>query len=161
MLKRLCYILPLSLLLLSCEPDTECRTANNIGVQIVFAIDSLQGDTLPVRVSQIDSISVRGIGNDSLLYDNQKRLSSIFLPLRTDNNLTAYAIQAYDATDTLYIYHDNNVNFISLACGCFVFHTITNVDATHRLIDSLTILNATIENYKQDNLRLYLPTYRL
>ena len=126
---------------------------------MVFAVDSIQGDTLPVRFSTLDSITVRGLGNDSLLYDNKTSLTSIFLPLRTDSNLTAYELRAYNRTDTLYIRHDNNVNFISLACGCFVYHELTDISFAGTLIDSLNILNATIENYKQDNLRLYMSLH--
>lgn len=153
------FILSLPLLcwlMSACSPDTECRTANNIGMQVVFALDSMRGDTALVSFSRFDSLTVQGVGNDSVLYDNQKAVSSIFLPLRTDTNLTSYALSAYNRRDTLYISHDNNQVFVSLACGCFVFHTLNSLNNRGGLIDSIEMLNATIENYKQDNVRLYI-----
>lgn len=141
--------------LLACKPDTECRSSVDIGMQVVFALDSVQGDTLLVNFTALDSVTVQGVGNDSILYDNQKAVKSVFLPLKTDANSTAYSIQAYNKYDTLFVSHDNNVTFISLACGCFVYHTITDVSYSGGLIDSLVILNAAIEGFKQDNVRLY------
>ena len=150
------YLFALFAVLCSCKPDTECRVEQNIGMQVVFAIDSLQGDTMRVDFTTVDSITVQGVGNDSVLYDNQKSVSSLFLPLRTDASSTAYSIKAYGKTDTLYVNHENNINFISLACGCFVYHTIYDVGGAGGLIDSLVVLNAAVENYKQDNLKIYI-----
>ena len=150
------FLLVLGLTFAACEPDTECRTANNIGMQMVFALDSMRGDTALVSFSRFDTLTVQGVGNDSVLYDKQTNVTSVFLPLRTDTTLTAYAMSAYGKKDTLYISHDNNVIFVSLACGCFVYHTINSVNNRGGLIDSIVILNSTIENYKQDNVRLYV-----
>ena len=143
--------------MVSCQPDTECRTANNIGMQVVFSLDSMRlSDTTLVTFSRFDTLTVQGVGNDSVLYDHSRNVQSIFLPLRTDTTLTAYALSAYNRHDTLYISHDNNVVFISLACGCFVYHTLNYVNNRGGLVDSIELLNATIENYKQDNVRLYV-----
>lgn len=155
-MKKCLLLILFPVLFMACKPDTECRTSVDIGMQVVFAIDSLQGDTMQVNLTSIDSITVQGVGNDSLLYDNDRKISNIFLPLKTDANSTVYALRAYNKEDTLYIEHDNNVTFVSLACGCNVYHTITAVTHKGGLIDSIVMLNASVESFKQDNVRLYM-----
>lgn len=156
MRKPLFYILFVLLLFSACEPDTECRQEETVSLKVVFLCDSLDAEGEKVTFTTIDSLTLQGVGSDSVLLNNAKNVQSLSLPLRKDTVLTSFALTINEKKDTLTIRHTNNQQFISLACGCFIYHTIEEAVHTSAVIDSLEILNTAVENYQQDNLRLYL-----
>ena len=141
-------------LLTACEPDTTCHQELGTAVQIVLSADSITsaGDT--VHYTQWDSIAVVGIGSDIGMQD--KGIKIMGLELRPDTNLTAYLMLYHNQIDTLFIQHTPRQQFISLACGCAVYHTITAVWSTDPRVDSVSIINASVESVAQDNLCIYL-----
>lgn len=145
----------LTLVLLNCEPDKECRQTANVNCKVVFACDTMGADSAMIRFKTIDSLSVWGLGSDSVLYDNRKNVTSLLLPLRGDTTITKFLMVLHGSTDTITVYHQNTNTFISLACGCFIYHTIDTVLCSSALLDSVQILNTAVENYEQDNVRLY------
>ena len=62
----------------------------------------------------------------------------------------------HNQTDTLFVEHTPRQYFVSLACGCAVYHTITAAWSTDYRVDSIQIVNANVENAVQENLCLYL-----
>lgn len=108
---------------------------------------------------QWDTVMVRGIGSDKILYNYACFQNILRLPLRIDTCQTDYQIWCHQQLDTLHIRHTNDRHYISMACGCYVYHTIDSVWANGVFIDSITILNNTVENYEQDNLQLHLRPY--
>lgn len=140
----------------SCSVDEECRTDDNVRLHAVLVCDSLTATGDTVMFNALDSIRVQGIGSDSLLLNNTKNVSSLSLPLRSDTTTTSFVVQTNGQCDTIAIQHTNDNHFVSLACGCFVYHTIENVKTTHTFIAETEIVNATIENYEQDNIRIHI-----
>jgi hypothetical protein len=110
------------------------------------------GDT--TYYTQWDSIAVVGIGSDIGMQD--KSVKVMGLELRPDTNLTAYLMFYHNQIDTFYIQHTPRQQFISLACGCAVYHTITAAWSTDPRVDSVSIINASVETVAQDNLCIYL-----
>lgn len=150
------YIACLLCLLTACEPDTECRQEENVRLKVTFLCDSVNAEGEKVTFTSIDSLTLQGVGSDSILRNNDKNVSSLSLPLRKDTTLTQFAVTFNNVPDTLTVRHTNNQQFISLACGCFVYHTVEEVTHTTHIIDSVLIVNAAVENYEQNNLQLYL-----
>lgn len=143
-------------MLASCQPDTGCRVETNVTAGVIaewVKIDTLGKGTLQ---TQWDSLSLQGIGSDSILYNNAKAVKTLRLPLRADTGQTEYSIQWHGMTDVLHIKHNNDRHYINMACGCIVFHTIDTVWSNGVFIDSISILNSTVENYEQDNIFLRL-----
>ena len=126
----------------------------NAAVQISFSADSVTtvGDT--VYYTQWDSISVVGVGSDIGLQG--KNIKTIGVELRPDTNLTMYLMLYHDQIDTLFIQHTPRQQFISMACGCAVYHTITAAWSSDPRVDSVGIINASVEAVAQDNLCIYL-----
>lgn len=158
-LKTIYKSLLLYLLLLTwtgCKVDEECRIEDTIRLHAVLICDSIisTGDTL--RLNALDNLTIQGLGSDSLLLDNASNISSIALPLRNDQNETVFLLTTNNRQETLTIHHQNKQHFISLACGCFVYHTIEDIRSEGVLIDSIEVLNSNIENYTQDNIRIHL-----
>ena len=95
-----------------------------------------------------------GIASDIGMQD--KGVKVMALELLPDTNLTAYLMFYHNQIDTLYIQHTPRQQFISLACGCAVYHTITAAWSTDPRVDSVSIINVSVESVAQDNLCIYL-----
>ena len=144
------------MLLVACQPDTTCRQSINVAAGIALqglAVDSL-GEAS--EFTAWDSITVQGVGSDSVLYNNSYNVSRILLPLHTDTNLTAYSILWHEQYDTLYIRHTNTMKFISMACGCAIYHLIDTAWYSGSRIDSIKIVNTAVETVAQDNIRVFV-----
>jgi len=155
------YILFIGLFLASCQPDTNCRTEDNIRFRSQLVIDSIVFDTLAgqfdtVRLTNPLKLKVKGIGSDSSLYSGSEAVSKLALPLRANTTFSEFSLSRQGRTDTIRIYHQNTNQFVSLACGCFVFHTIDSVSFTRHGIYRVEMLNSTVENNLEDNAIIYM-----
>ena len=90
-----------------------------------------------------------------MLYNNKQSVTQLQLPLRSDTTVTAFTLTWHEMTETLYIRHDNTQRFVSMACGCIIYHNIDSVWFTGTWIDSVKIINAAVETVKQENIKLY------
>jgi hypothetical protein len=129
-----------------------------VAMGVTLYADSLNDKGLAVKYTKWDSITVETVGSNGIgiVVDNKKGLSKLTLPMRPDTTRTAYIITFHEQTDTLFVEHTQRQYFVSLACGCAIYHTITNAWSTDWRVDSVVILNANVENAVQDNLRIYL-----
>mgnify|MGYP003591157508 FL=1 len=104
----------------------------------------------------IDSLTVKGLDSDSLIYNNSKKVKSIALPLRIGNTETAFEFRINNITDTLYFQHSNNDQyFISLECGCVVTHEILGVSTTAHFSDSIIINNKDVNNIETTHIQIF------
>ena len=143
-----------SLLLVSCEPGKVCNQELQVAAQIILSADSVNaaGDT--VSYAQWDSILVVGVGNSVGL--KGKKLKGIELELRPDTTMTQFLMLYHDQLDTLFIEHTPRLQYISAACGCAIYHTITHAWSSDPRVDSVSIINANVESIVQDNLCIYM-----
>lgn len=145
----------------ACTADTTCRQDMAVRMNVTLQGDSLNEKQHNVRYTAWDSISVQIVGEDSILLDNRKGLKQLSLHLHPsapelNSALTAFALTYHGQTDTLYVEHVPRQYFVSLACGCAVYHTITNAWSTDPRVDSVQIINTSVENALQENLRIHL-----
>ena len=143
-----------SLLLVSCEPDKVCHQELQAAVQIILFADSVTaaGDT--IAYAKWDSVLVVGVGNDVGM--KGKNLKGISLELRPDTTTTQFLMLYHDQLDTLFIEHTPRLQYISAACGCAIYHTITHAWSSDSRVDSVSIINASVEALAQDNLCIYM-----
>jgi hypothetical protein len=143
-----------SFVLVSCEPDKVCHQELQVAAQIILSADSVNaaGDT--VSYAQWDSILVVGVGNSVGL--KGKKLKGIELELRPDTTMTQFLMLYHDQLDTLFIEHTPRLQYISAACGCAIYHTITHAWSSDPRVDSVSIINANVESIVQDNLCIYM-----
>ena len=156
---RLIFFSLVLLLLCECSTDSECRQTESVRCVVVFSCDSVVSNadtTYTATFTTIDSVTVQGVGTDSVLYSNQKSVSKLSLPLRSDTTLTKYLLTLNSQLDTLVIKHENNDYFVSLACGCFVFHEVDTAFGTTGLIVNSEVLNTAVQNAEQNNIKLYV-----
>ena len=154
------------MLSVACSADKECRQDGSVYMNVLFTGDSLQLTTDSARLAvdstacdtvtftTVSGMVIQGLGRDSILYGGGA-ISKAYLPLRPDTTLTAYVLQYNGLFDTLYVLHQNDLRFISLACGCFVFHTIDSAYAAGTFIDSAVIINTAVSTVNEEHLRVY------
>lgn len=140
--------------LLSCEPDKVCHQELQVAAQIIFSADSVNaaGDT--ISYAQWDSIVVVGVGNDVGL--KGRNVKTMGLELRPDTAMTQFLMQYHNQVDTLFIEHTPRVQYISAACGCAIYHTILHAWSSDPRVDSVSIINASVEPMAQDNLCVHM-----
>jgi len=150
-----------------CDADTECRQSSAVYLNVVFmgdslrqstdslklSFDSLAQDT--IRFSTVTGMEIHGLGRDSILYEASDVITTVHLPLRPDSTHTDFVFRYNGATDTVSILHDNDMQFISLACGCFVFHTIEGLNGTRHFMDSAHILNDAVTTSADTHMRFF------
>jgi hypothetical protein len=140
--------------LLSCEPDKVCHQELQVAAQIILSADSINaaGDT--ILYTRWDSVSVLGVGNDIEM--KGKQLKTMSLELRPDTTLTQFLVHYHNQVDTLSIEHTPRKQYISAACGCAVYHTILQAWSSDPRVDSVSIINASVESMAQDNLCIHM-----
>ncbi|MBR5855011.1 MAG: hypothetical protein IKY87_04990 [Paludibacteraceae bacterium] len=140
----------------ACTSDTTCRKDMTVCAIMTLQADSLNAQGHSVKYTAWDSISVQAIDNETYILYNNKNIKQIPLFLRPDTTITAFLMTFHNQTDTLFVEHTPRQYFVSLACGCAVYHTIHAAWSTDCRVDSIHIVNANVENAVQENLCLYL-----
>lgn len=143
-----------SFVLVSCEPDKVCHQELQVTMQIILAADSVTASGDTISYAQWDSVLVVGVGSDVGL--KGKNLKGMGLELRPDTTLTQFLMQYHNQVDTLSIEHTPRMQYISAACGCAIYHTITHAWSSDPRVDSVSIINASVETLAQDNLCIYM-----
>jgi hypothetical protein len=133
-----------------CYEDMSVRLYANF-----YTIDTDDGE---VAVS-VDSLSVWGVGTDSLLYDNADE-SGLELILNPNSQQTQYVVAAvqdgYIFVDTLTFDHTNEPWFQSMECGCRVFSTLTGCRTKGIIFQSAVIADSSVNNLESEHVKLYL-----
>ena len=145
----------LVLFLVSCEPDTTCYKDMETYMVVTLHADSLDANNTRTTYTAWDSIQVQAIGVDTILY-SPSAIEELTLQLCPDTTVTAYLLNYHGSIDTLWITHTPKLQYVSLACGCYMQHTITGARSTDTRVDSVAIINASVETTAQENIRIYM-----
>lgn len=142
----------------SCTTDEQCRKDRYVKMQLGFYHVTYNSTTKTrtATIITIDSITVKGIGVDSILYNN-KKTSSITLPLNKLATESKYEIKFNQITDTVTILHTNMDTYLSLECGCIKTHTIDTVLTTNHFLDSIgiSVHDVNTSTSAQEHIKLY------
>ncbi len=144
----------------SCTVDTVCHTTKKIRAGV--GLDSIlvwnPEHTAITVTNQWDTVTVRGIGTDSLVYNQIRNIQLLSLTLRPDTNITQFEICWKHQLDTLSIRHINDYQYISLACGCAVYHVIDSVWGGNHFIKQAYIVESDVQavdtGHEIENIRL-------
>jgi len=143
----------LALLLLASCSSNGCYETTDVKVYCNFySLDS-------AFAVKFDSVSVWGVGSDSLLYKDLS-VNEIGLELNPKAQETRYVIQIkakgseFYFRDTISLYHTNQPWFQSMECGCMVFSTLDSCKTTGSIFQSATILDSSIINKKTEHVVL-------
>jgi len=149
-LAMLVFLLP------GCLGEEECdeTTANLLRIGFYTRVP-VTGLIQPIL---IDSISVYGVSRaSSLIYDNSKRIRTIELPLKPMADSTGFVlIFPTNITDTIWVRHTYQLQFVSPACGFTVFNTLDEVNHTSRVIESVSIVQNFVSNTLEEHIKLFV-----
>lgn len=149
-MKRLLLFLSAILLLtLSCTEEETCRENMTVALQVSFMNDST------LKATTIDSLSVWGLGKDSLLYNNKKNLGKISLPLNKFEESSIFVLRMNEQLDTMMVLYTNQDYFISFACGSVITHQIDTVLTTNNYISRMLIKQHYINTANVPHLEIY------
>lgn len=137
--------------------DDTCRENKYVRLQIKLYRDTLNKKTLlrDTFTFSIDSITVKGVGSDSLLYNNQKLISTLQLPLNPAKKEVKYILLLNNIEDTLTIKYNYSDEYLSLECGVLRTFDITTAESTHHYSHSLILSQSKVSTINAENIRIY------
>jgi len=153
---KLAVILTITTLLLSSCSSNGCYEDMSVKLYANFYTINSKGKTVAV---QVDSMTVKGVGSDSIIYKN-KTLSGFVLDLNTNAMQTQFLVttqqKGYLFVDTLTLEHQNAPWFQSMECGCRVFSTLKGCRVGGVIFQSAVIADSAVINLKSEHVRLIL-----
>lgn len=157
LLKSLLYrisLLPILMLIISCESSEICRDNTDTPLRLGF-YDAEDGS---ISV-YIDSITVFGIGReDSLIYDNAKSVTRIEVPLNPNKDTTEFVFVFPEYIDTLAVIHSSQSNLISVGCGFSSFFSIKDINYTNNEIVAIYKEFLEITNELNEHFKVYIDS---
>lgn len=151
----------------SCGGDDRCRTDSYVRMEVYFY--TVKTDTVfdeddrPIAFNSkivkltVDSISIKGVGTDSLLYNNTYRKDSVRLPL---NKLSEEANFVFnfnnEETDTVSFFYENKEEYLSFECGILNSYILKDsILTTNNYIDSIRIKTYDVNTSNAENIQIY------
>jgi Family of unknown function (DUF6452) len=113
-----------------------------------------------ISTLSIDSLSIQGIDTtgmliDSIIYNNSKKISKLYLPLNKFVAVSKFKVTFNKTIDTVTIAHTNSDMYLSLECGCLKVHSIDTVLTTKHFIDSVSIKIHNVNNINAEHIQIY------
>lgn len=143
--------------------DVDCPLYNTVHMR--YGLYN-SGDNSPLSLT--DTLSIRAIGTDSVLYNRGIGIKSLMLPLSYNNAADTLLWQwstsaGVIATDTLIIEKTNEMHSESMDCNMVMFHHIKSVQlrrsataAHYPIIDSVAIKNRQVTYDATEHLHVYI-----
>ena len=149
-LHQFALILPILFFFTACQTDDEtCRETTLVQVRIGLYT---QGTT---TAAPVDSITVKSIENDSVYYNNTKKISKIALALDHSSDLQRYAIRFNNQWDTLTLIYNSEPYFVSYACGMIYIHQLDTVLTTNHVVTDIRIQDHLITTADAQHIQIY------
>lgn len=141
-----------SVMMISCTQDETCRENKDVRLNAGFYTS---GTT---NALSVDSLKVFGLEReDSSLYDVNKSINNIKLPLNKKQELSIFVLnfRANQVNDTMFVLYTNQDYFISYECGSVITHMIDTVITTEHFIKSVKIINHDINTTDVQHLQIF------
>ncbi len=163
-IKKLLLSIFMLISLVSCTSEESCLQELDFSMKAEIyrmVFDASIEQFVPEKYSV--SVSLVGIGRDSLLYDSMYT-STLSIPLQKLDTISSFMFTTTIAVDTNYVtmtdtidfYHVNTEEFISLECGCIVTNSIIGVAQTTHRIDSIVVVSPEVNLQSKNNIKIYL-----
>lgn len=133
----------------SCREECTYKPRSLAGVSFHSVVEGTE------QQSPVDSLSVMGLGRDSLLYDVRNSAGSVVLPINGSDIETAFIFKFDRGTDTLWLNYEVNPVFLSPECGFILNFELLEANHTENVIDSVVIVTSEITSFDDTNIRIY------
>ena len=115
----------------------------------------------------VNALDVSGVGapNDSLLYASGSSLSNIYLPLRSNAEVTSFCfhytqpgLDDPSLNDTITFRYSSRPYFASEECGAMLTYHIDAMTYTSHLIQTVELVDPEITNVDLERIKIYFRT---
>jgi hypothetical protein len=155
-----CIFIAFSTSFLSCLNEDICEDVAALPLRIGFYRIDTAATTSPKMM--VDSITVFGLGNDSIIYNNIYNVAQIEVPLNSKTDSCAFVIRLPDLSDaetssydTLWFIYQRQPNLISMDCGFVTFYELERINFTKNRIDSIHIEDSNIRNNLNEHIKVF------
>lgn len=148
----------------SCSDENDCSLAGRPMMYCTFKTINPDDKTISLN-DTLDSLTIRALGTDSIILNNEKKVHKIMLPLRYTSDSTVFILQYNpvdnpDDVDTLYIVQQNTPYFQSMECGYMMKQNIISTKFGNRAnssekIDSIYFRNKEANSNEIENLQIF------
>ena len=148
----------------SCSDENDCSLAGRPMMYCTFMTINPDDKTKSLN-DTLDSLTIRALGTDSIILNNEKKVHKIMLPLRYTSDSTVFIFQYNPVrnpndVDTLYIVQQNTPYFQSMECGYMMKQNIISTKFGNRAnssekIDSIYFRNKEANTNEIENLQIY------
>ncbi|MBI9033889.1 MAG: hypothetical protein JEZ03_05400 [Bacteroidales bacterium] len=139
--------------LYSCNKDLKCYDSEDkvyiANINFMYFVKGEISDTILPELSIYNSL----IGDS--LYKNMT-LSSISIPLNPNDNQCKFMITTSLNRDSILLKYESEITQESYECGFNTIYYIDNISFGSGFIDSITIINDTINEEKRDNFNIWI-----
>lgn len=146
-----------SIAIAGCDSGYECGIEKTSYNRIKFYnIDSNNIES-EYNFPEVLTVSLVINGKDSIVVNHITNASNLQLPMSYTHDCDTLVFSyENNATDTLFVKHENIPYFISMECGLAMYHRIQSVTHTDAFIDSVAIINDYVNFDYNENIKLYL-----
>jgi hypothetical protein len=135
-----------------CSEEADCSETT----RRMMNTDFYKHDSTSVK-DTLDSLTVTALGTDSVIINKENNVTGVELPLRwtADSTVLVFHYAHSLTSDTLTVWHSNTQTFISMDCGYSMEQSITKVEHTKHLMDSVSISYKTANANAIQNLKIF------
>jgi len=158
--KRLLHIILFTVFFISCINEEVCEDVETVPVRLGFYTE-IENEPEPASLI-IDSLKVHGLGKDSLIYNYQRNISRIELPLNSGADSSAFILYfpappefSHLAKDTIWFFYDVLPTLISMECGFASFFELKEVRHSRMFIDSIYIEQISVTNTLDEHIKIF------
>jgi len=158
--KRLLVIILFTFFFISCLNEEICEDVETVPVRIGFYAE-IENEPEPATLI-IDSLKVHGLGNDSIIYNYQRSISRIELPLNSGADSSAFILYfpappefSHLVKDTIWFYYEVLPTLISMECGFVSFFELKEVRHSRMIIDSIYIEETSVINTLDEHIKIF------
>ncbi len=147
-----------AMIYIACTNDKGCHENRYVSMTSNFyTVKKTSANKDTVQAVTIDSVWVKGLGNDSVLYNNTKAVTSISLPLHKLQDTSRFVIRFNRVYDTLTIVHTNIQKYLSLECGCLITHKLDSIKSstTKHIVKRIKVKYDNVSTTQRENLQIY------
>lgn len=141
----------------SCDSGYDCGIEKTSYNRIKFYNIDNNNIENEYKFPDVLTVSLVVNGKDSIVINHLKGANNLQLPISyTQECDTVVFFYENEATDTLFVKHENIPYFISMECGLAMYHRLQSVEHTDAFIDSVAIINDYVNFDNNENIKLYL-----
>ena len=148
----------------SCSVVVDCSMAGGPFMYFSFIFNVPDND-IAVLNDSLDSLTVRAMGTDSIILNNEKDVHTVMLPLRYTSDSTVFIFQYNpvlnpEDVDTVYIVQESTPYFQSMECGYMMKQNIISAAFGNRKnstekITSIELRNKEANSNEIENLQIF------